>query len=132
MGDDGDRQRRRTAWLVGGGLIGVLVVLVTIVALVAPPEAGDRTKRGDAISGEEPSPPPGIIPEPGAGEAPDRPGARGGAEQLALLAAILAGLVGIVGLVWRSSRRARRRTMAATRVPPSETEGPGPPDGHHP
>ncbi len=125
------RGERRSTWLAAGVLIGMIVVLVTIVALVAPPEARDRARRGQAGTEDERQPPPAIIPEPGAGDAPDRPGDRGGIEQLALLAAIAAGLAGIAGLVWRSSRRARRRALSTTPgPPPSEDEGPSPPDRH--
>jgi hypothetical protein len=48
---------------------------------------------------------PGIIPEPDAGRAPEDPGDRGGALQLAVLGLIL---VALAVIVWRIVRSARR------------------------
>jgi len=112
---------RRGLVIAGVGFFGALVVLIALVALVAGDEGDRRATTVSTIacepddaaclaaqrSGERP----GIIPEPGEGQAPDDPGQPGGRQQVALFVALVAGLGVIVALVVRSTRRsAGRRT----------------------
>lgn len=110
---------RRRLIIGGGAFFGVLVVLIALVAIFGGSSADERnttvtteacapddaTCRAAQQSGERP----GIIPEPGAGRAPDEPGEPGGREQVALFFALIAALGVIIALVVRSTRRAAGR-----------------------
>lgn len=52
---------------------------------------------------------PHIIPRPGTGKAPERPGDRGGWGQLLVLGVVIGGVATVGLLAWRSSVRARAR-----------------------
>ncbi|HYI62029.1 MAG TPA: hypothetical protein VEW93_09525 [Acidimicrobiales bacterium] len=115
-----DGSDRRSIVLAGVGVFGAILVLVAI-AVLADGGAGDPVAttastvacapddaacRASQRSGDRP----GIIPEPGTGQAAAEPGEPGGWEQLALLGVILAAVAVIAAVVVRSARRSRRGT----------------------
>lgn len=138
------RSERRGIAVAAGVFFGILVVLV-VIAIVASGDAGDeRTTatvatspcaeddvacRAVRESGERP----GIIPKPGEGTAPDRPGDRGGWEQLALLGVIVVAVGGIATYIIRSGRRTRAATASAASATPgpeaaATPDAPSPPE----
>lgn len=104
-----------------GLAFGAMLLVVVVATTVLSGGAGDerpaatgttvacapddiRCERAQGVAG-----PPGIIPRPGSGRAPEDPGDRGGWEQVALLGVVVGALALIATLVVRSARRGRRR-----------------------
>lgn len=113
---------RRTLWLSGGLLFGVLLAGIAIFALAydpgpkGPAVTADGT--GGIAEGEELTGggAPNIVPDPNSGTAPADAGDRGGWAQLALLGLLVAAIVGIVLVVARgggSGAQARRAAWKA-------------------
>ncbi|HEX2575064.1 MAG TPA: hypothetical protein VHK88_01860 [Aquihabitans sp.] len=104
---------RRT--LVLSALV-LAVVIVGGVAIVALTSDGGDQRANEVQEGE--IPPAEAIPQPGRGRAPERPGDRGGWEQLAILGVIVIAVTGIGLVIFRGGRRARAdraRWLAAGR-----------------
>lgn len=132
------RERERRRFLLAAlVLFGVLAGLVAVTATVArsqdpqaepaPTDGGRTVATGPDTVPKEGQP--GIIPRPNQGRGPQRPGDRGGWEQLATLAAVVSGIGLLVLLVWRSSRRARTK---ARRPPEPTADGARRPPGFNP
>ncbi|MBI2709873.1 MAG: hypothetical protein HYX34_09275 [Actinobacteria bacterium] len=96
--------------MAAGVVFGVLAVLLAIVIVTAPPRAGAPRRSSADQSDDRPR----SIRLPGVGRAPQRPGDRGGWEQLATLATIVAAVLAVTTLAWWSGRRNRRGRLPST------------------
>lgn len=98
----------------------VMVLSIVGLALLAGFVADDPPRSEQQQPGETAAKP-HIIPRPGSGKAPTKPGDRGGWEQTAVFLVMIGGL-GMLGLLaWRSSVNARR---AAGSTPRNRGSGP--------
>jgi len=93
---------RRALWLSAGLLL--VAIVGGVVAVTVTSDGGDR-KENRIQEGE--IPPAEAIPQPGRGRAPEKPGDRGGSEQLGLLAVMLAAVAGISVVIFRGGKNAR-------------------------
>lgn len=118
-------QERRGLLVAGAAFFGVLVVLIVVAALFAGSAGDERTTSsstteacapGDAACeiARQSAERPGIIPQPGGGEAPSDPGDPGGWAQVTLFGLIVVAVTVIIGLVVRSARRTRSRGVPST------------------
>lgn len=115
-----DRRERRR-FVQAGLALGAMLLVVVVAATVFSGGGGDerRASTGTTVAcapddtvceaAQGAADPPGIIPRPGSGRAPQDPGDRGGWEQVALLGVVAGALALIATLVVRSGRRGRRR-----------------------
>lgn len=113
---------RRVVIASAAVLIGALLLGVAVVALTYDPEPTSTTT---TLVGESPgaAAAPGIIPKPNSGTAPEKPGDRGGWEQLALMGLILVALVGIGVIVAKGGGARARANRAAWRAAADGPDG---------
>lgn len=100
--DRGNRSERRRYLLIATVMVLAIVGLALVAGYVADdPPPSEQQQEGETAAK------PHIIPRPGSGKAPTRPGDRGGWEQAAVLVVMIGG-IGTLGLLaWRSSVKAR-------------------------
>jgi hypothetical protein len=96
------RPEQRRHLLIAAVMVLSIVGLALVAGFVADDPPRSEQQQSDTAAK------PHIIPRPGSGKAPTRPGDRGGWEQAAVFVVMIGGLGGLGLLAWRSSVKARR------------------------